>query len=101
MFNTQSFVIWLIVIIFFYSKVSNKRGGWISRVGWKKYQKLIVGGREVGIVGGSEKTANFNSGVLRGLVPSKWAIFIRGLMFWSSPRANFSSFKSTFVFRFY
>ena len=42
-------------------------GGGISRVGWKKYQKLIVGGREVGIVGGSEKTANFNSRGVEGV----------------------------------
>ena len=33
---------------------------WNSRGGWKKYQKLIVGGK-VGIVGGLEKTKNFNS----------------------------------------
>ena len=42
-----------------YSKVSNRQGVWNSRSGWKKYQKLIVGG--IGIVGGLEKTANFNS----------------------------------------
>ena len=31
---------------------------WISRGGWKKYQKLIV--RGVGIVGGVEKPENFS-----------------------------------------
>ena len=36
-----------------YSKVSNRQGVWNSRSGWKKYQKLIVGG--IGIVGGWKK----------------------------------------------
>ena len=42
-----------------YSKVSNRQGVWNSGSGWKKYQKLIVEG--IGIVGGLEKTENFNS----------------------------------------
>ena len=42
-----------------YSEVSNRRGVWTSRGRWKKDQKPIVG--EVGIVGGLEKTENFNS----------------------------------------
>ena len=36
-----------------YSLVSNRRGGWNSRGGWKKSQKLIAGG--VGIIGGVGK----------------------------------------------
>ena len=36
-----------------YSLVSNRRGGWNSKGGWKKSQKLIAGG--VGIIGGLEK----------------------------------------------
>ena len=36
-----------------YSLVSNRRGGWNSRGGWKKSQKLIAGG--VGIIGGGWK----------------------------------------------
>ena len=31
-----------------YSKVSNRWGVWISRGGWKKYQKLIVWGLREG-----------------------------------------------------
>ena len=38
-----------------YSKVSYRRGVWNSRGGWKKYQKLIVGGAGVRIVGGVGK----------------------------------------------
>ena len=37
----------------YYSQVSNRRGVWNSRGGWKKCQKLIV--RGVGIAGGGWK----------------------------------------------
>ena len=47
-------------INFKYCKVSNRRGKWNSRGGWKKYQKLIV--QVVAIVEGwSEENENFNS----------------------------------------
>ena len=50
-----------------YSQVSNRRGVWNSRSGWKKYQQKIVG--MVGIVLGEgrglEKTENFDSRVGR------------------------------------
>ena len=42
-----------------YSLVSNRRGGWNSRGGQKKSQKLIAGG--VGIIGGLEKISEINS----------------------------------------
>ena len=46
----------------YYSNVSNRRGVWNSRGGWKKYPKLIVRGRAGGWNSrGLEKTENFNS----------------------------------------
>ena len=48
-----------------HSKVSNRRGAWNSRDGWKKYQKLIVGGLEYlggGGGGGGKKFKNRGGG---------------------------------------
>ena len=90
-----------------YSEVCNRREVWNGSVGWKKYQNSK---NKIKIkVTSNQNLEHFKMINRRWLIrrlcnnsktllSSSWTIFIRVLLFSSSPRANFSSFEYLWFF---